>query len=142
MVKSNRISPVNIISLKPNEVFVFGSNMAGRHGKGAAKEALKFGAIYGKGYGIQGQSYAIPTKDMNLLPLDVSIIQRYVDDFIEFASLNYNYNFLVTKIGCGLAGFNTITIAPLFNRAYDIKNIYLPKEFADIIEEIRSKDIN
>ena len=130
-----RFSNKNIISLNPNEIFVFGSNMAGRHGKGAALQAMKFGAIYGTGKGIQGQTYAIPTKNENLKPLPLSSIRFYVYEFIEFARLNPEYKFLVTEIGCGLAGFSVYDIAPMFIDAYPIENIYLTKSFYEIIRQ-------
>lgn len=117
-----------ITKLQPNEIFVFGSNLAGRHGKGAALTARqKFGAIYGQGIGLQGQSYGIPTKDkkLNILPLDV--IQLHVTNFIKFAKNNQKLTFLVTPIGCGLAGYKTEQIAPLFQEIP--KNIKLPKFF-------------
>jgi len=101
-----------------NEIFVFGSNMAGRHGKGAALYArLNHGAVYGQGIGLQGQSYAIPTKNANLKTLDLVIIKLYVDSFIqhaiEFKDIQYN----VTRIGCGLAGYKDSDIAPMFKNA-------------------------
>jgi hypothetical protein len=99
-------------------VFVFGSNLAGRHGAGAAKTALlQHGAVYGQGYGFQGNSYAIPTKDeeMNVIPVDR--IAKYVDTFLRFAELNPSMTFNVTRIGCGLAGYEDADIAPLFKGA-------------------------
>lgn len=96
-------------------IFVFGSNLAGRHGKGAALEALKnHGAIYGNGSGPQGNSYAIPTKDakLNTLPLDT--IENYVQDFFSYADVNSELEFNVTRIGCGLAGYKDEQIAPMF----------------------------
>lgn len=96
-------------------IFVFGSNLAGRHGKGAALTAFReHGAIYGQGIGLQGNSYAIPTKDENLKTLPVSKIQKYVANFIKFAKLNPEMTFQVTRIGCGLAGYEDDDIAPLF----------------------------
>jgi hypothetical protein len=116
--------------LDKNEVFVFGSNLAGIHGAGAAKLAhTKFGAIYGKGNGIQGQSYAIPTKDFAIETLEYTNIEKYTQDFITFARENPKKTFLVTLIGCGLAGYNPRDIAPLFNSVP--LNVILPKEFAN-----------
>lgn len=123
------VTPDNITSLKPNEVFVFGSNKAGRHGKGAAKLAAnKFGAVYGKD-GFAGQSYGISTKDDNLAILSIEEISFEIAKFLDFAEMNPKLKFLVTKIGCGLARRTPAEIAPLFF-AYDIPdNVYLPKEF-------------
>ena len=101
-----------------NQIFVFGSNLAGRHGKGAALTAYrKYGAIYGQGVGMQGNSFAIPTKDENLNTLPVSKIEKYVNNFIKYATLNPDLTFQVTRIGCGLAGYEDSDIAPLFINA-------------------------
>ena len=122
-------TPERITELKPNEIFVFGSNLAGAHGGGAARLAYnRFGAIWGQGVGLQGQSYAIPTMQGG-----VETIKPYVDEFIGFAEQHPEYIFLVTKIGCGIAGFIDEEIAPLFDHALDVENIILPKEFVDII---------
>lgn len=124
-------TPEIINSLKPNEVFVFGSNEAGIHGAGAAKIAhLKFGARFREGVGHYGNSYAIPTKDNSIETLPVSEIQKYVDAFVSYARERPYLNFLVTKIGCGLAGYTVNDIAPLFENARNISNIVLPKEFS------------
>lgn len=107
-------------------VFVFGSNLAGRHGKGAALYARHwYGAIYGQGVGYQGNSYAIPTKDRALKSLPIARVREYVSDFMKFASEHPELSFSVTKIGCGLAGFKEDQIEPLFNRAPG--NCQLPK---------------
>ena len=120
-----RIAPSYISKLAPNEVFVFGSNLEGMHGGGAALTAYKkFGAVWGQGVGLQGQSYAIPTMQGG-----VETIKPYVDEFIDFARKHPNLRFLVTPIGCGIAGFKPSQIAPLFKEAKNIFNIYLPKEF-------------
>ena len=106
-------------------IFVFGSNLAGRHGKGAALEAmLRHGAIYGKGIGLYGNSYAIPTKDENIVTLSLHRISKYVDTFISFAKLNPELKFEVTRIGCGLAGYEDKDIAPMFKGASS--NVMLP----------------
>jgi hypothetical protein len=98
-----------------SDIFVFGSNLAGRHGKGAALYARKYhGAIYGQGEGIQGRSYAIPTKDGRLNVLSIHEIYRGVMGFIRFAAANPNLTFNVTPIGCGLAGYRQEQIKPLF----------------------------
>jgi hypothetical protein len=115
-------------------IFVFGSNMAGRHGAGAAKAALKeHGAIYGRGYGLQGDSYAIPTKDASLKSLDLDTILFYVELFIEFARDNPDLSFYLTPIGCGHAGYEPHQIAPMF--MYAPFNIILPPAFIEILEE-------
>jgi predicted kinase len=104
-----------IIRLEPNEIFVFGSNLAGAHGGGAARIALDFfGAVWGQGVGLQGQSYAIPTMQGG-----VETIKPYVDEFIEFAKVHPELKFLVTRIGCGIAGFRDEEIAPLFTDAIE-----------------------
>jgi hypothetical protein len=120
-------TPNNITKLKDNEIFIFGSNISGRHGKGAALSALKWGARYGKGIGLSGKTYAIPTKDSNLKTLSIEEIKKYVDSFINFTKDNPQYIFLVTEIGCGLAGYKPKDVAPLFKAALDLKNIYLQK---------------
>ncbi len=99
---------MNIITqLNNNQVFVFGSNLAGRHGKGAALTAYKkFGAIYGKGVGPQGKCYAIPTKDYNLRVLPLDIIQKYIIEFVNYAKANPQLEFLLTPVGTGLAGYS------------------------------------
>jgi hypothetical protein len=119
---AERTTPERITSLLPNEIFVFGSNLRGMHGGGAAYIAYRnFGAIMGQGVGLQGQSYAIPTMQGG-----VETIKPYVDEFIEFAKQHQNFTFLVTRIGCGIAGFTDDEISPLFNEAHDISNIILP----------------
>ncbi len=124
-------TPERITELKPNEIFVFGSNLAGSHGGGAVRLAYnRFGAIWGQGVGIQGQSYAIPTMQGG-----VETIKPYVDEFIRFAKQHPEQKFLVTKIGCGIAGFKVDEIAPLFAQAYYADNIILPEDF---VEELRN----
>lgn len=99
-------------------IFVFGSNIAGRHGAGAAAYAHKFeGAVYGNGVGHHGNSYALPTKDINIQTLDLADVKQFVDLFIQYAELNPELEFKVTRIGCGLAGYKDSEIAPLFNNA-------------------------
>ena len=125
----NRITNENITDLKENEVFVFGSNENGFHAAGAAKLAKdKFGAIEGKGFGPAGQSFAIPTKDwsMNQIPYDA--LECFVMRFIGYALHNPDKKFLVTQIGCGLAGFKPEEVAPFFKLAEHISNISLPKD--------------
>ncbi len=121
--KARRTTPDYITELAPNEVFVFGSNLRGTHGGGAAWLAYKkFGAIMGQGVGLQGQSYGIPTMQGG-----VETIRPYVDDFIAFAKTRPDLTFLVTRIGCGIAGFQEREIAPLFEKAHDVENIVLPE---------------
>ena len=116
-------TPDFITELKEDEVFVFGSNLAGSHGGGAAYVAWrKFGAVMGQGVGLQGQSYAIPTMQGG-----VETIAPYVDDFIAFAEAHPELFFYVTRIGCGIAGFRDDEIAPLFEQAHDVENIVLPE---------------
>lgn len=99
-------------------IFVFGSNLAGRHGKGAALYARReHGAIYGKAEGLQGRSYGVPTKDANLQSLPLSAIAVNVDRFLAFARKYPDLQFEITRIGCGLAGYNDEQIAPLFRGA-------------------------
>jgi len=113
-------------------VFVFGSNLAGRHGKGDALYTKQHhGAIYGQGYGLQGTSFAIPTKDTRLISLPLRVIDCYVELFITFAINNPELTFELTPIGCGLAGFKPEDIAPLFKDAPS--NVILPMEFKEIL---------
>ncbi len=99
-------------------IFVFGSNLAGRHGKGAALHALKHhGAIYGQWYGPQGDSFAIPTKGYALETLSLEDIGFYVRLFIRYAKEHPTLTFNVTRIGCGLAGYTDADIAPMFKHA-------------------------
>ena len=122
-MSNKRTTPEFITELKPNEIFVFGSNLGGMHGGGAARVAyLKFGAIMGQGVGLQGQSYAIPTMQGG-----VETIRPYVDEFIKFAEEHQDLTFLVTRIGCGIAGFTDEEISPLFAKAHSIDNIVLPE---------------
>lgn len=128
-------TPENITHLGEDEVFVFGSNLAGIHAGGAARVAReRFGAIMGQGEGMQGQSYAIPT-----MQGDVDTIKPYVDRFIELAREWDQTTFYVTRIGCGIAGFKDEEIAPLFDEALDLYNIRLPKSFVDIIRRKRQE---
>lgn len=126
----NRISADKIVSLKENEIFCFGSNLSGRHGKGAAKTALKWGAKMGQSKGLQGQTYGIPTKDASVQRvLGLDEIKPFVEEFIDFAKKNPNLIFLVTEIGCGLSKMSPRQIAPLFKDAISVQNIHLPIRF-------------
>lgn len=126
----DRITPDNITKLEPGQIFVFGSNMSGRHGKGAAKTAMKWGAIYGQAAGLQGRTYGIPTVNASITnKLPIAKIKGFVDDFIEFAKVNPQLHFLTTEIGCGLAGHGYKDIGPLFEKAKDLSNVSLPQKF-------------
>jgi len=121
-------TPEWISELKPNEIFVFGSNLQGAHGGGAAWLAYdKFGAVWGQGVGLQGQSYGIPTMQGG-----VETIEPYVTEFIRFAKAHPELTFLVTRIGCGIAGFTPEQIAPLFYDALEVENILLPEDFVRV----------
>ena len=123
-------TPDYITELKPDEVFVFGSNLAGMHGGGAAYIAFKqFGAVMGCGVGLRGQSYAIPTMQGG-----VETIKPYVDDFIAFAKEHPELFFYVTRIGCGIAGFRDKEIAPLFKEALELENVCLPETFVKVLK--------
>lgn len=127
-VSDERITPERIDALARNEVFVFGSNYEGKHNGGAARAALmKFGAIYGQGVGLQGQSYAIPTTG------NPQTMVRAIHEFIRFAKANPQMRFLVTAIGCGNAGWRPDQVAPIFRDAVDVPNITLPKSFWAIL---------
>ena len=124
-----RITPDNIETLRPGEVFVFGSNLQGQHAGGAARIAVeRFGAVWGQGVGLQGQSYAIPTMQGG-----VETIKPYVDDFLQFADCHPDLKFYVTRIGCGIAGFRDEEIAPLFAGAIGLPNVCLPASFWKVL---------
>lgn len=131
----NRITSENITRLEDNEIFCFGSNLAGVHGAGAARTALRWGAKYDEGVGLHGQTYALPTKDIYIQTMSVLAIKPYVEQFINFAKTRSDLKFLVTEIGCGLAGHAPEEIAPLFRNAVDVENIYLPERFWNILNE-------
>ena len=125
----NRITPGFITELAQDEIFVFGSNLQGIHMGGAARIAYeKFGAVWGQGVGLQGSCYAIPT-----MQGPVSTIKPYVDEFIQFAKSHPENQFLVTRVGCGIAGFTDAQIAPLFRDALPLPYVSLPKEWFDIL---------
>lgn len=124
-----KYTPEFITELADDEVFVFGSNLRGMHGGGAAATAYRcFGAVWGQGVGLQGKSYGIPTMQGG-----VKTIKPYVDEFIAFAKTHPELRFLVTKIGCGIAGFRDEEIAPLFKEAIGQANIVLPYDFVKVI---------
>jgi hypothetical protein len=120
----------NITKLDEGEIFVFGSNESGRHGAGAAKTAIGWGAIWGQSEGLQGKTYGIPTKNASIWKtLTIPQIKVYVDRFIIFAKENPQLTFLVTEIGCGLAGLSHKNVGPLFQDASKLENVILPRKF-------------
>lgn len=123
-----KYTPDNIKELAENEIFVFGSNRSGFHGAGAARTAyMKFGAEYGVGEGLTGKSYALPTKGYNVTDMTLDEIKPHVEIFLNFAKSNPDKIFLVTQVGCGLAGHHPKDIGPMFkNRS---ENVVIPKEF-------------
>ena len=127
-----KTTPAIITKLEPNQIFVFGSNLAGRHGAGAALTAMnKFGAEYRTGVGRTGQCYAIPTKDWHLRILRLDSIGKHIDNFLAYAYDHPELEFLVTKIGCGLAGYTIQDISALFRGKYITDNVVLPIEFQE-----------
>jgi len=127
-IPQDRITNPRITELLEDDVFVFGSNLQGMHYGGAARTACQWGAIMGQGAGIQGQTYAIPTMSGS-----VASIIPFVDEFIRFATSHPDIRFLVTEIGCGIAGYTPTDIAPLFREAVSIENISLPERFWEVI---------
>ena len=131
-----RVSAKYIDKLSDNEIFVFGSNTQGAHGGGAARTAMNWGAIYGQAFGLQGKTFAIPTVDYTKSgKMSIETIKEYVDRFLDFAKENKDKKFLVTEIGCGIAGFKVSDIAPLFKEALkdEFDNIYSPQSFIDYL---------
>lgn len=132
-----RITPNKIKRLDKNQVFVFGSNRQGRHGKGAALIAKnQFGAIYGQSKGLQGQSYAIITKELRSYcnPVTIEEIKEGIDEFIIFAKEHNELTFFVVELGCNLAYFTVEEIAPLFRKALKLNNVYLPERFINNLQ--------
>ena len=125
-----KYTPENITHLEPNQIFVYGANEAYIHGAGAARLAMRWGAKYGVD-GLVGQTYGIPTKDRQIYTLPLDKIRVHVDDFLSFAFSHQEYEFLVTKIGCGLALYKPKDIAPLFKiiKTGVFENVILPEEF-------------
>lgn len=118
----------SITTLNPDEIFVFGSNLAGRHGKGAALDAARrFGAESGVGEGLTGRCYAIPTKDYRIKARPLIHIENSVRTFLKVAASMPDKKFIITPIGCGLAGYTPAEIAPMFKDAPS--NCILPDEF-------------
>lgn len=130
---NHRTTPDHITGLKEHEVFVFGSNLAGIHGAGAAKQALQWGAVHGEGVGMRGHTYAIPTKDKRIRTLKPHQIAPYIYDFLRVAGHLPDMTFLVTEIGCGLAGHVPEVIAPYFRGAVELENVWLPKRFWKVL---------
>ena len=121
------------------EIFVFGSNLAGKHHGGSARSAVeKHGAVMGNGIGMQGESYAIPTLDENFGKLYLCEIKNYVDDFLAFARNHPELRFNIVAIGCGIAEFTPEQIAPMFK--YATANCELPLEFTSITPQHRTAD--
>lgn len=128
----DKVIPAMITELADNQIFVFGSNLQGQHYGGAARTAHnKFGAEWGIGVGPTGRTYAIPTMHGG-----VDDIRPYVDQFAEYAAAHTDKRFLVTRIGCGIAGFADEEIAPLFANAYKLPNVYIPREWLPIITNL------
>ena len=136
---TQRVTPENITDLKQNEIFVFGSNNKGEHQGGAAFIAYKkFGAQWGVGEGKTGQSYAIPTLDWEVdefghTKVSEKQLRSSVSSFVDYAKRNPDYNFFVTPVGCGIAGWKEETVAPMFAECRTMKNVYLPKSFLSIL---------
>jgi len=128
-------SPDSINNLEVNEVFVFGSNRAGRHGAGAARQAVKWGAIYGQGEGHMGQTYGISTKGHKLEVLTLNEIKINIERFLRYAEKHPELIFLVTAIGTGLAGYSSKQIAPLFGDNIP-SNVRLPQSFINILNGV------
>ena len=127
---SREFTPERITRLKENEIFVFGSNIHGRHGGGAARAAYeKFGAEWGVGEGLTGRCYALPTMEGG-----VDYIAGKVQSFLACAEAHPELKFYVTKIGCGIAGFRAEEIGPLFKDAMQMENVILPQEFVEKID--------
>jgi len=123
-----------INKLGPNEVFVFGSNLGGRHGAGAARLACEWGAVWGNPVGLQGQTYAIPTVDANVRKtLPLTEIQPYATEFINFARSHPELMFLLTDVGCGLAGLHAEDVAPLFSAALEVPNIRIHHKLMTVL---------
>ena len=121
---SNRVTPDNIRQLRPGQIFVFGSNGRGAHYGGAARTAVvQYGAIMGQAEGLQGESYAINSMD------GLEVLAQQARRFIVFAKDNPELTFLVTRIGCGIAGYSPREVAPLFAAAVNVENIWLPQDF-------------
>nr|WP_174505439.1 hypothetical protein [Acinetobacter sp. Marseille-Q1620] len=127
-----------IKSLPEDTVFVFGSNMAGTHAGGAAKMAVEhFGAVKGVGRGWAGQSFAIPTMNEHLQQMPLSQIQHYIEDFKIYTKNHPKMKYFITSIGCGVAGYKTEEIAPMFKGISH--NVIFPISFRPFVERTLPK---
>lgn len=129
----NRVIQDNITELEEHQIFVFGSNESGVHGAGAAKVAMSFGAEMEKGFGFSGNTFAIPTKDWEIKTLPLEAIEHYVKRFTAAATVYDKLEFLVTEVGCGLAGYKVGDIAPLFTEASKLPNVHMSQRFWDYL---------
>ncbi len=130
IVEGYRIASDNISSLNDNEIFVFGSNIHGMHGGGAAWYAHKnFGAEWGVGEGLTGRTYALPTMEGD------ASLKKAVGNFMVCARQHPELTFLVTAVGCGIAGYTPQEVAPLFKEASELENVYLPQTFVDVLRK-------
>lgn len=129
------ITPENVTALYDNEVFVFGSNLAGQHGAGAAYTALQWGAEMGQGEGLYGKTYALPTKDLQIRTRHIHDIYMSVVFLLQSVRNNPNKHFIITKIGCGLAGLSVEEVAPLFREFINLDNCSLPQDFINVINQ-------
>ena len=124
-----RIASDRITDLGRDEIFVFGSNIQGAHGGGAARYAYqKFGAEWGVGEGLTGRTYALPTMEGD------SSMKKAVGNFINCAEAHPELIFLVTAVGCGIAGYTPEEVAPMFREATSLENVYLPRAFWDVLK--------
>ncbi len=128
LINGRRIASDRISDLGENEIFVFGSNIQGAHGGGAAWYAhKKFGAEWGVGEGLTGRTYALPTMEGD------ASLKKAVEHFITCAKAHPELTFLVTAVGCGIAGYTPAEVAPLFREATALENVYLPKVFWEVL---------
>lgn len=129
MARAFRETPDNVYNLAPNHIFVFGSNLLGRHGNGEAKKALRFGAKWGVGIGMKGKTYALPIRGLSLERLSLNTISEHVANFGAFAEKYDDLVFLVSEIGCGPDEYTPEEIAPLFAACATLPNVFLPARF-------------
>jgi len=139
---TDRVTPEDIGKDLPEDViFVFGSNESGIHGAGAARLAFDvYGASLGQGFGFSAQTFAIPTKDWKIETLPLPVVEFYIKRFIAYIEkprVPNTWKYYVTRIGCGLAGFTPEQIAPLFTNLRHHKQVWLPQEFIDIVDDIK-----
>jgi hypothetical protein len=142
-------SPNDIRTLEPYQIFVFGSNLLGQHGAGAARLAVDNGwAEWGKGYGLHMKKYnivgsfAIPTKGVQIETLSLKHIKYYVEDFCRIVPTKPYLQFLITEIGCGLAGYKPVEIAPMFQSIAELENVFLPERFIDVLKTNQDNNEN